>query len=119
MRKTFPLEMPGRKRDRVVDSVKHEVRKYVKRERRRQLPEGMDYWDFDCKFGLAAESSEVAHLATLVGRVDAAAKEGAAQVYVEILARPAKRKPKPAVPAEASTQPAPAAPEGTATPEGQ
>ena len=35
MRKHFPLHIQGRHPDRVLDAVKHEVRKYLKRERKR------------------------------------------------------------------------------------
>lgn len=102
MKKTFQLEMAGRHRDRVLDAVKHEIRKYLKRERRRDVPAGADYWDFDCKFGLTAELAQVVHLSELIGRVDAVAAEGGAQAYVEILAKPGYRKAKPPteVPAE-------------------
>jgi hypothetical protein len=52
MKKTFPLDIEGRHRDRVVDALKHELRKYVRRERRRALPPGVDFLDFDCRSGL-------------------------------------------------------------------
>mgnify|MGYP000645644891 CR=1 FL=1 len=51
MKKTFELTHPKVKYPRLVDGVKNDVRKYVKRERRKDLPEGVDFWDFDCKFG--------------------------------------------------------------------
>ncbi|MGE0329649.1 MAG: DUF6172 family protein [Ramlibacter sp.] len=92
MRKTYPLTVEGKHPDRVLDAVKHDIRKYLKRERRRELPAGTDFWDFDCKFGLCAESAAPAHLATVIPQLDAAAREGATSVYVEILARAAKRK---------------------------
>lgn len=95
MRKTFQLNIEGKHRDRVLDAVKHEVRKYVKRERRRDLPEGVDYWDFDCRFGLTQEVAQVAHLATLTSLMDAAAKDGADQFYVEILAKHGHRQARP------------------------
>ncbi len=91
MRKTYPLHIEGRHPDRVLDAVKHDIRKYLKRERRRDLPAGADYWDFDCRFGLSADAAQSTHLGNLITQVDAAAKEGAAAVYVEILARPALR----------------------------
>ena len=87
MKKTFPLQIEGRHPDRVLDALKHELRKYLKRERRRDLPAGVDYWDFDCRFGLSQDSAETVHLSQLSGRVDEAAKNGATQVYVEILAK--------------------------------
>ena len=46
MRKIFPLEVHGLKPPRVIESIKHDVRKYLKRERRKALPEDVDFWDF-------------------------------------------------------------------------
>ena len=94
MKRTFQLQIEGKKPDRVLDSIKHEVRKYLKRERRRVLPIDTDYWDFDCKFGLAEESSEVVHLSTVIGHIDEAAKANHSQLYVEIVAKAVKRNPK-------------------------
>ncbi|MDD0837610.1 DUF6172 family protein [Curvibacter sp. HBC61] len=95
MRKIFSFKAEGRHPDRVLDAVKHEIRKYLKRERRRVLPEGTDFWDFDCRFGLEKDSAEVVLLSTLIAQVDAAAKGGAEHAYVEILARAAQRPPRP------------------------
>lgn len=95
MKKTFQLNIEGRHRDRVLDAVKHEIRKYVKRERRRELPEGVDFWDFDCKFGPTQDDAQAVHFATLTGLIDTLAKEGAAQFYVEILAKHGHRKARP------------------------
>jgi hypothetical protein len=87
MKKTFPLQIEGRHPDRVLDAIKNELRKYLKRERRRDLPAGVDYWDFDCRFGLGQDSAETVHLSQLIGKVDEAAQSDATQVYVEILAK--------------------------------
>ena len=95
MKKTFPLQIEGKHPDRVLDRVKHEVRKYLKRERSRPLPEGVDYWDFDCKFGLAPDSAQAVHLANLITCIDSAAKENAAQVYIEVLAKHGVRTKRP------------------------
>jgi hypothetical protein len=100
MRKTFPLRIEGKHPDRVLDAVKHEIRKYVKRERRRDVPAGADFWDFDCKFGLAPESAQAIHLNSLIAAIDAAAKDGAEKFYVEILAKAGHRKAKPAAQAD-------------------
>ena len=94
--KTFQLHVEGKNRDRVLDAVKHEIRKYIKRERRRDLPEGADFWDFDCRFGRTKEDAAVAHLSALTGLINGVAAEGGAQFYVEILAKPGKRTPRPA-----------------------
>ena len=96
MRKTFQLHVEGKNRDRVLDAVKHEIRKYIKRERSRALPEGVDYWDFDCKFGLTADTAQAVHLANVITCIDSAAKDNAQQVYVEILAKHGVRTKRPA-----------------------
>ena len=95
MKKTFKLNIEGKNRDRVLEAVKHEIRKYIQRERRRALPEGVDFWDFDCKFGNTEASAEVAHLATLTGLIDAVARDAGEQFYIEILARHGHRRARP------------------------
>ena len=100
MRKTYPLQAEGRHPDRVLEAVKHDVRKYLKRERRRPLPEGVDFWDFACRFGLSAEVAETVHLSAVISSIDTAAKEQATQVYVEIITTHGKRQPQPLVPSD-------------------
>ena len=95
MKKTFQLRVEGKHPDRLLDAIKHEIRKYVKRERRRELPGGADYWDFDCRFGANEAAAQPAHLTTLIGLIDGVAKDGGSQFYIEILAKPAQRKAKP------------------------
>lgn len=94
MRKLFALRPEGKNPDRVLDAVKHEIRKYMKRERRRDLPEGAHYWDFDCRFGADKDGAQVLHPAELIGALDALARGGAAQCYVELLAKPGVRQPR-------------------------
>ncbi len=95
MKKTFKLNIEGKNRDRVLDAVKHDIRKYVKRQRRVPLPEGVDFWDFDCRFGLSEALAEPVHFATIIGLVDVAAKEGADAFYLEMLAREGRRTHRP------------------------
>lgn len=87
MKKTFKLNIEGKNRDRVLDATKHEIRKYVKRQRRVPLPAGVDYWDFDCRFGTCAENAEVVHFATITALIDAVATAGGDAFYLELLAK--------------------------------
>ena len=96
MKKTFHLQVEGKHPDRLLEAVKHEVRQYARREGRKTLPEGFDYWDFDCKVGEHAEQAVVASFAQVVPLIDAAAKAGAASCYVEVLSKPVIRLRKPA-----------------------
>lgn len=92
MKKTFPLQREGRHPDRVLDALKHELRKYQVRERRRPLPPETDFWDFDCRLGADEASAQSVHPAELNRALDALARSGASQCYVELLARAVRRK---------------------------
>lgn len=92
MKKVFNLTAPNKQPARQVDSVKFEIRKYIARERRKTLPEGVDYWDFDCKLGLDSSSAEKIHVAEINKKIDAVVLKNAAACYVEILAQPGLRK---------------------------
>lgn len=92
MKKTFPLQREGRHPDRVLDALKHELRKYQARERRRPLPPETDFWDFDCRFGADEASAQPVHPAELNRQLDALAQGGATQCYVELQAKAVRRK---------------------------
>lgn len=92
MKKSFPLTDPKHKPDRVVAAIKNDVRKYVKRERKKTLPEGVDYWDFACKVGQSSATPEAKHEKELITAIDEAATAGCESVYIEILAIPGVRK---------------------------
>jgi len=105
MKKSFPLQVEGKNPDRILEAVKHEVRKYARREGRKTVPEGFDYWDFDCKVGASPEVAEVATFAQVVTLMDAVAKTGAAVCYVEVLSKPMLRVRKPPTPDDAASEP--------------
>jgi Family of unknown function (DUF6172) len=108
MKKIYALQIEGKHPDRVLEAAKHDIRKYVKRCRKISLPEGVDFWDFDCKVGADKASALPVHLAEVTAKVDAVAKEGHASVYVEVEATHGHRV------YEAKAQPADAAPDGSA-----
>lgn len=97
MKKTFQLQVEGKNPDRVLESLTHEVRKYVKRERARDLPKGVDFWDFDCRFGVSPEAAMPVHLNDITSLMQATAKEAGVQCYVEIVAKHGVRTPRPVI----------------------
>jgi len=97
LRKTYVLSVQGKSRDRLLEASKHDIRKYVKRERSRPLPAGVDYWDFDCRFGASEAAAAVVHFATLMSLIDTLASEGGEQFYVEIVTRHGLRTARPRV----------------------
>lgn len=94
MKKTFPLQVSGLKPERVIDSIKHEVRRYLKRERRKTLPEGADFWDFDCRVGPDGAQAESIHVTALNKAIDATSLENQNSIYLEVLAKPGHRSKK-------------------------
>ncbi|HAK47350.1 MAG TPA: hypothetical protein DCO79_15705 [Spirochaeta sp.] len=95
MKKIFSLTDPKRNPARMIDAAKYEVRKYLKREQKKALPEGFDYWDFDCRYGQTEEEAETIHVSTINKCLDQAEEQNLESFYLEILARPVKRKKKP------------------------
>ena len=91
MKKTFVLTHEKIKYPRLIERAKHDIRKYLKRERRKTLPDGADFWDFDCAFGDTAPEATPIHLAELDARINDAEKRQLTSFYVEVLAKPGYR----------------------------
>ena len=89
MKKTFPLQAAGRDDARVRDKIRHEVNKYVRRMRRKPLPEGFDLLEFACRVGEGPGHAAPQALKDVGAAIDAVAATGAGQVYVEIISIPA------------------------------
>ncbi|MBA1421620.1 MAG: hypothetical protein FAF03_12540 [Epsilonproteobacteria bacterium] len=93
MKKIFKLTDEKKHEDRVLEAVKNDIRKYVKREKKKDLPDKMTmYWDFDCKVGATADDAKEVVYEELIKALDAVKATGATEVYVEVLA---KAVPKP------------------------
>ena len=88
MKKIFKLRDEKKHEDRVLEAVKHEIRKYVKREKKKKLEDAQrTYWDFDCKIGATPQLAEVVEYDALIKSLDVLKATGATECYVEILAK--------------------------------
>ena len=94
MKKTIALTHPKLQPARLADSIKYDIKKYLNRERRKQLPAGADYWTFDCRFGASEQTAEKIFTSEINKSIDAALEQQFPQCYIEILARAAQHKPK-------------------------
>lgn len=88
MKKTYKLDHPKIKVPRVVDSIKHDIRKFLKKERSKPLPSGATYWGFDCKCGGAEETAVEVHTSSLIKSIDELVGSSSMTIYVEITAKP-------------------------------
>ncbi len=94
MKKTFELKVSNKTDANHVDSIKHKVKKYISRERRKKLPKDVDYWDFDCKIGESEQNASPVHIKDINSKISDLSLENKESFYLEILARPGHRKKK-------------------------
>jgi len=91
MKKTFILSHPKLKVARLIEAAKHDVKKYIKRERKKKLPQDADYWDFDCKYGHTEQKAKTIHISEINKCIDEAEKLQLESFYLEILAKAGHR----------------------------
>ena len=100
MKKTFSFEdkkiAPARK----VEAIKHEVKKYIAREKRKPKPYGVDFWEFDCKFGFTEESAQPIKFVDIRSCITRAFDEKKESFYLEILSKAGHKPKKPPVQTE-------------------
>ncbi len=91
MKKNFQLTDTKLAPARQVDAVKHEIKKYIARERRKKLSEDFDHWDFDCKIGEDSSKSHEVSLSDINKSIDEFVAKDLKSFYLEILAKQARR----------------------------
>ncbi len=92
MKKTFILTHPKKTKDRLYEASINEVKKYIKRETKKELPEEFDIWSFDCKFGKTVEEAKTITRNEITSSIQSAREEGLDSFYLEILAKPGNKK---------------------------
>lgn len=88
MKKIFQLRHEKKNPARLVDAIKFELKKYLKRERTKALPEKATYWDFDCRFGQTSETAQSLGASQIGKALNEALVSEWESCYVEILAKP-------------------------------
>ena len=91
MKKNFKLSHPKIAYPRLIEAAKSDVKKYLKRERNKPLPEDADFWGFDCKFGQTEDTAEVVYVSQINEKISFAESQEWPTFYLEILAKPAQR----------------------------
>ena len=88
MRKVFKFKAENKKEARVLEGIKNEIRKYVKREKKKELEDkGNMYWDFDCKVGESKEDAKEVIYEELLRAVEKVKQREVEECYVEILSK--------------------------------
>ena len=103
MKKVFKLIDEKRHEDRVLEAVKNDIRKYVKREKKKELSDKKTmYWDFDCKIGASSDIAEAIPYEELIKALDKIKAMGVKEVYIEIIAKEVEKPLKPSEDADES-----------------
>ena len=87
MKKVFTLHHEKKKPERLVEAIKHDLKKYMKRERAKTLPEGATFWDFNCKFGANKDDAKVVTVLELNKELDGALEAKLTECYIEVVAK--------------------------------
>ena len=85
MKKIFKLKEGNKNPQRQLDAIKYEIRKYIKREKRKALPEDVDFWDLKCKFGKNDEEPQVIEFVDITKNIDEASEQDCDSIYMEII----------------------------------
>jgi hypothetical protein len=91
MKKVFQFNVPNKKPDRQIEAVRYEINKYLARERRKPRPEGVDFWDFNCRIGDSEQSATPVKVLDIKNAISQIVADGKSSFYMEILAKPGRK----------------------------
>ncbi len=86
MKKTFEITSESPQRDRQIEAAKHEIKKYIAREKRKKLPEGETRLNFDCKVGKKIADLTSVKISEINPSIDQILADGSTCFAVQILA---------------------------------
>jgi hypothetical protein len=91
MKKKFKIDLSAKNHLRQIEAIKHEIKKYIAREERKELPPQFNSWFFDCKIGEDLDSAQTVKISEINPFIDQLIKQNKAEFYLEILARPSAK----------------------------
>ncbi|MGK0256550.1 MAG: hypothetical protein ACI81I_001169 [Arcobacteraceae bacterium] len=94
MQKVYELTAVNKEQPRVIEAIKNDIRKYIKREKRKTLPEGMNVWNIDCKFAQNDAEPETIQFQDITKCIDEAAALNCKSIYIELLSSAIKKERK-------------------------
>ncbi len=94
MKKIYELTAVNKEAERVIEAIKNDIRKYIKREKRKTLPEGMNVWNIDCKFAQNDADPVRIQFQDITKCIDEAAELDCKSIYIELLSNAIKKERK-------------------------
>ena len=94
MKKRFVLTATNKTKERVLESIKNDIRKYIKREKRKPLPEGTNFWSVDCKFAKNDDELQEIRFEDIIKNINEASEENCESFQIELIANAITKEPK-------------------------
>jgi hypothetical protein len=91
MKKNFVLSHPKKTYQRLIEEAKNEVKQYIKAERKKALPDGADFWGFNCKFGQTVDKARTIHEGDINTNISSAQSQHWKTFYLEVIPTPKQR----------------------------
>ncbi len=91
MKKRFLLKEENKNSDRLLEAIKHQIRKYIKREKRKTVSDEDNILRFICKFGKDNEEVDTISFVDITKCINEAAEEDCESFYIEIIAHEVPR----------------------------
>ena len=92
MKKRFDLIVENKNPQRVLESIKNEIRKYIKREKRKPLKDGADFWKIECQFAINDEDLKPIKYEDITKSINEAAQANAQSFIIELLSTKGSKK---------------------------
>jgi len=86
LKKIFKLREGDKHPDRIIEKIKHQLRKYLKREKKKKIQVTNSFYDFNCRFGKDKESSKEVSFNEIIQLLDKTREDDWRECYIEIVA---------------------------------
>ena len=94
MKKRFALTDIKKSPERVLEGIKSEIKKYIRREKNKPLPKDADFWKIDCRFAKNDEELQEIRFEDVKKCINEASEESCESFMIELLAKSANFIPK-------------------------
>jgi hypothetical protein len=94
MKKRFALTNTKKAPERVLEGIKNDIRKYIKREKRKTLPEDTNFWKIDCKFAKNDDELIDIKFEDIMKNINMASEEKCESFLIELVASAVMKEPK-------------------------
>jgi hypothetical protein len=104
MKKIFKLHDEKKAPERIVEAIKNELRKYIKRERGKKAKEDSKlFWKIACRFGKSVDEARSVDFETLMKQLDTVVASEWSECFVEVVVSAEPREERKQAEGEAST----------------